>query len=195
VPVEKDNDVRRQCGFTITELLASIGLFSIIAAIGVPMVLGSMDGMKLGAAARVVHGELQTARLKAVSANRPIRVRFNCPAAGQFRMVELIGTPAAPDARDAAANRCSPTTYPYPVTNMNALTRPNHDGPVRLLGTGVSFVASQTVEFWPDGTAHADAGGGNPWPPIAGTGVTITVRYKSTDKSITVNGVGKVQIQ
>jgi prepilin-type N-terminal cleavage/methylation domain-containing protein len=195
VPVEKDNHVRRQCGFTITELLTSIALFSIIAAIGVPMVLGSLDAMQLSAAVRVVQGELQTARLKSVSANRPIRVRFNCPVAAQFRMVELIGTPAAPDARDSAANRCSPVAYPYPVTNMNALARPNHDGPVRLLGTGVSFVASQTVEFWPDGTAHADAGGGNPWPPIAGSGVTITVTYKNTNKSITVNGFGKVQIQ
>ncbi len=187
--------MRRQCGFTITELLATVALFSIVAAIGIPMVLGSLDGMKMGAAARLVHGELQTARLKAVSANRPIRVRFDCPAAGQFRMVELIGTPAVPDARDGAANRCSPTTYPYPVTNMNALTRPNHDGPVRLLGTGVSFMASQTVEFWPDGTAHANAGGGNPWPAIPGTGVIIMVKYKDSYKSITVNGVGKVQIQ
>jgi prepilin-type N-terminal cleavage/methylation domain-containing protein len=195
MPAQKDIHVRRQCGFTIIELFATIALFSIIAAIGVPMVLGSLQAMHLNAAARVVQGELQTARLKAVSANRPIRVRFNCPAAGQFRMVELIGTPAAPDARDSAANRCSPVAYPYPPTDVNALTRPNHDGPVRLLGTDVSFAASQTVEFWPDGTAHADAGSGNPWPPIAASGVTVTVRHKNTDKSITVNGVGKVQIQ
>ena len=182
-------------GFTLVDMLVTLAVFVVLAGAAVPALRDVTGSLRLGSALRDVERELQTARLKAVTSNRPIRVRFNCPAAGQFRMVELIGTPAAPDARDAAANRCSPTTYPYPVTNMNALTRPNHDGPVRLLGTGVSFVASQTVEFWPDGTAHADAGGGNPWPPIAGTGVTITVRYKSTDKSITVNGVGKVQIQ
>lgn len=184
----------RDSGFSITEVLATIALMALLAGIGVPMVLAGLDSMQLTGVVRSVQGELQSARLKAVSANRPMRVRFDCPVTGQFRMVELIGTPAAPDARDTASNRCSPVDYPYPPADVNPLTLPNHDGPVRYLKTGMTFSASPTIEFWPDGTAHADAGGGAPWPAIAGSGLSITLSHKGTLKSITVNGVGKVQI-
>ncbi len=187
-------NLRDHRGFSIIELLAVIALLAIIAGIGIPMVLGSLESFEISGSARAVQGELQAARLKAVSANRPIRVRFDCPAAGQYRMVELIGTPAAPDSADTSANRCSPTTYPYPPADTNLLTRPNHDGPVRRLKQGLTFSASQTIEFWPDGTAHADAGSGTPWPAI-GADATITVQGKTKTKSITVNGVGKVQMQ
>ncbi len=186
--------VRRDCGFSITEVLATIALMSILAAMGVPMVLSGMDTMKLNGVVRSIQGELQSARLKAVSANRAMRVRFDCPAAGQYRMVELLGSPASPDGRDSGVARCSPTTYPYPPASMNSLSRPNHDGPLRYLNSGMTFTSAPTVEFWPDGTAHADAGSGNPWPAIAGSGVSVTVSYKSRLKTITVNGVGKVQL-
>ena len=36
-----------------------------------------------------------------------MRVRFNCPAAGEYRTVELIGTASVPAAADTAADRCS----------------------------------------------------------------------------------------
>jgi len=185
--------VRRDCGFSLTEVMAVLTVLAITCAISVPVVLSSLDSMKASGAARSVHSEMQSARLKAVSANRPIRVRFNCPAAGQFRSVELIGTPAVPDARDTAADRCG-ATYPYPPSDTNLLTRPNHDGPVRYLTAGATFTASQTIEFWPNGSAHADTGAGTPWPAIANS-VTVSVKFKNTTKSITVNGVGKVNIQ
>jgi hypothetical protein len=141
-----------------------------------------------------VHSELQRARLKAVSTNRPMRVKFDCPAPNQFRMVELIGTPAAPDGRDSAVDRCSPTMYPDRANNGNRLSRPANDGSVRFLGDGVTFTASKTVEFWPDGTAHVDNGSGNPWPVIA-TPLSIDLKYKTFTNSVTVNGVGKIQIK
>jgi len=192
---QEDIHVRRDCGFSIVELLVVIAVIAIVGGMSVPPILNSLRTMQLNASVRDVQSELQTARLKAVSINRPMRVRFNCPAASQFRMVELIGTPSTPDARDTASNRCSTTTYPYPSPDQNALTRPNYDGPVRSLRRDIAFTASQTIEFWPDGTAHADGGTGTPWPPIAVNGISISVLYKTTTKSITVNGVGKVHIQ
>lgn len=187
-------NVRRDCGFSLIEMLAVLAVMAIIAAATIPAFLGSLETMKLSASARDVHSEMQSARLKAVSANRPMRIRFNCPADGLFRVVELIGTPAAPDAQDTAADRCSTSRYPYPAASTSVLSRPNHDGPVRYLRAGVSFVSSQTIEFWPDGTAHTDAGTGTPWPRITGV-VALSVQYKTSSRSITVNGVGKVQIQ
>jgi hypothetical protein len=111
--------------------------------------------------------------------------------------VELIGTPNNPAADDAdaqAATRCSTAKYPYPAPDTDAVTRPNHDGPLMTLNKSVSFKTVQTLEFWPNGTVHVS--GGTPWPIIgAATPVTITLQKNSATKSITVNSLGKIQIQ
>jgi len=184
-------------GFSITDLLATMTIMATLTAIATPGIVNMVDQMRLGMAERDVERELQFARLKAVSVNRPMRVRFNCPKTGQFRALELIGTPALPDANDAdtTANlsRCSEATYPYSPTgaDQSRLTRPNSDGPVRYLQPLTTFSASQTLEFWPDGSVHANTGG-NPWPNIGSPGVTITLSRKGKTKNITVNGLGKI---
>jgi hypothetical protein len=127
-----------------------------------------------------------------------MRVRFNCPVAGQIRAVELIGTSAVPNANDADAviDRCKESLYPYKTTGSDTsrLTKPNNDGAVRYLDSSVSFTASKTIEFWPDGTAHVDTGAGNPWPGAGTPGVTITLTRKGKTKNIVVNGLGKIQL-
>ncbi len=188
-------DLRRHGGFSLVELLAVAAIVAILGGLATPMVLAGLRNSRLNSAARSVQAELQRARLLAVTTNGPMRVRFNCPSTGMFRMVELIGTPALPDTQDSSSSRCSEVSYPYPPTTRNPLVRPQNDGPVRRLQPEVTFVSTKTIEFWPDGSAHADAGSGNPWPPIPLAGVTISVQYKTTTKSITVNGLGKIQLQ
>jgi prepilin-type N-terminal cleavage/methylation domain-containing protein len=194
--------VGSQTGFTLIEMVLVSAVLGIIMAISLPAISDVRDGMKLGQSMRTVERELQTARLEAVSANRAIRVRFNCPAAGQFRMVELIGTPSAPVTADnaTAAVRCSESTYPYPAADTNPLTAPNHDGPVRRLEFGVTFSASSTLEFWPDGTVRKSDGTAKlPWPVVSTAGTSIVVSQTrssvTTTRSISVNGLGKIQIQ
>jgi hypothetical protein len=174
----------------------------VLMAMAVPAIGDVRQGMKLGQSMRTVERELQAARLESVTANRPIRVRFNCPAAGQLRRVELIGTTSAPTAADnaAASVRCSDTTYPYPVPDLNPLTLPNHDGPVQRLESTVSFGTVATLEFWPDGSVHkAGSGSEQPWPVVstAGTSITITQTMNGVTqtRAISVNGLGKIQIQ
>ena len=53
------------------------------------------------------------------------------------------------------------------------LTLPNNDGPTRTLPTGVSFGAASTLEFWPDGSVHKQAGAENPWNVVAPTGTSF----------------------
>src|SRR6266571_3935398 len=126
--------VQRNHGFTLIELLMSVAIIGIIAGIGVPLMNNAAENMKLGEAAREVERELQTARMTAVTANQPMRLRFDCPVAGAYRIIELVGTPSSPAAADGAANRCALGNYPYPSdVDRNPLTRPNHDGPVRYL--------------------------------------------------------------
>ncbi len=181
-------------GFTLLEMLMVTTVIGIVAGIGMPLLNDISDSMKLGQAAREVERELQTARMAAVSANQPMRVRFTCNATGEYRMVELIGTPSVPVAADSAANRCSTALYPFPAADRNPLTRPNNDGPLRYLPALTTFTTSTTVEFWPDGTAHMASGTVNPWPVIASTGTNIVLTRKGKTKTILVNGLGKVQL-
>jgi prepilin-type N-terminal cleavage/methylation domain-containing protein len=188
---------RGDAGFTLIDIMVSLAVFAILMAGAVPMLIDVTGTMKLGQAVREVERELQTARLKAVTSNRPIRVRFNCPVAGEFRMVELIGTPGTPAAADddAVLTRCQQSSYPYPAGDSNALTRPNHDGPVRSLHSSLSFGAAETLEFWPDGSVHQQVGTELPWSAVPTTGTAVTVTKGTVVRTITVNHLGKIQLQ
>lgn len=157
-----------------------------LMAIAVPALNAMSDATKLSAATQQLERELQTARMKAVANNTPLRVRTNCPAVGYFRIVELLGT-----ASDTAADRCSASTYPWPAPDNDLATTPNYDGPVRQLLNGAT-VTTASIEFRPNGTA---------WDATSGTAtaiasaVTITVTRNSQTRSITVNSLGKVLLQ
>lgn len=184
-------------GFSLVDVLAVVAIIGILAGMAMPVMTNTLDGMRLDMALRDVERELQYARLKSVSSNRAMRVRFDCPVAAQMRVVELIGSPATPDARDTAADRCSETTYPTYAGggDANILTRPNNDGPVRRLQPGATFAAVQTLEFRPNGTVHADAGTGTPWPVLPAAGATISVSRHGVTKTIGVNFLGRITIQ
>jgi Tfp pilus assembly protein FimT len=175
-------------GFSLVDMLFTMAIFATVSAIAVPAMTSTFENQRLGIEVRNVERELQTARLAAVGANRPIRIRFNCPATGQYRRVELLGsvnTPAADDADTRAAVRCD-----YPAApDGNPLTRPNHDGQIQRLHTSVSFAAIQTLEFWPNGTVHTPAN----LRPLDQP-VTLTLSKGSMTKSITVNSLGKIRI-
>ncbi len=185
-----------QAGFTLVEMMMTVTVFAILAGAAVPQFADMTGGMRLRQGLREVERELQAARLKAVSSNRPIRVHFNCPAAGSYRAVELIGTPSIPDDDDDAGDRCSTGSYPFPADDTNRLTLPNHDGPVRQLHSTLAFGAAEALEFWPDGSIHqADESEGTPWAPIPTTGSAITIVKDDLVGVITVNGLGKIQVQ
>lgn len=186
-------------GFTLVDIIAVVAITATVMAIATPPLLNMVDQYKLGSATREVERELQFARLKSVSTESPMRVRFNCPVAGQLRVVQLIGTPAVPDPTldpDSYTDRCNEAIFPYKPTSAGSsrLTKPNNDGPLRYLDASVSVTTSQTLEFWPDGSAHAASGTTVPWPNIGAAGVTITLTRKGVTKNIVVNGLGKIQM-
>jgi type II secretory pathway pseudopilin PulG len=174
-------------GFSLVDLIATVAVFATVSAIAVPAITDAFENQRLGTELRNVERELQQARLGAVTANHPIRIRFNCPTVGSYRRVELLGTvntPATDDADARAAVRCN-----YGTPDRNPLTRPNHDGQLRQLHSSVSFLAAQTLEFWPNGTVHVPG----TLTPLAAP-VTLTLAKGSSTKSITVNSLGKIRI-
>ncbi len=189
-------DLRPAAGFTLLDTLVTMAILAVLMGMAVPVMTDITRSMRLGQGAREVERELQTARFKAVTTNRTMRVRFNCPVADQYRTVELIGTPGAPVAADSANDRCG-SGYPYP-SNPD-LASPNHDGAVQRLPQTITFNSVRTIEFRPDGTAHIDTGAGNPWPDLASGGTSIVVQQihggVATTRSVAVNSLGKIQIQ
>jgi prepilin-type N-terminal cleavage/methylation domain-containing protein len=180
-------------GFSLIELIAVVAVTAILVAVALPQIGEMLTAMRLGDGTRMVERELQTARLKAVSSNRIIRVRTNCPAAGFYRMVEYLGTIQAPAAADVPVERCLHSLYPYPAPDTDPMTRPNHDGPVRVMPAAVA-VTTASIEFRPNGTAWwVDAAGQAEAIPLAGT--DLTVSYKARTKRINVNQLGKIIIQ
>ena len=171
------------------EMILVLAVFVVLSSMAVPALLAFGDRMKLGQGQRDVERELQMARLKAVTANRRMRVLFNCPAAGQYRRVEVIGSAA-----DDAADRCSEAKYPILPPDRNPLTRPNFDGAIRYLPLKVSFGAASGLQFAPDGTVmYQNAGVWIDVPDPDGTTVTLTKTGTTDVARITVNHLGKIQ--
>jgi prepilin-type N-terminal cleavage/methylation domain-containing protein len=172
-------------GFTVVEMLMVVSMIAVLAVIGLPVMKDMTQSIKLSEASRLVEREMQDARLRAVNSNRLIRVRLNCPTAGYIRSVEVLGTGA-----DMATNRCT-TAYPFPPPDDDIGTRPNFDGPVRVLPNGAT-VSDAVIQFSPDGTAAEVISG---VPTAIATPVTITITRDSKSKTVTVNNAGKIQLK
>jgi prepilin-type N-terminal cleavage/methylation domain-containing protein len=186
---------RARAGFTLIELLMVVAVFIVMSAIAMPQLGRALELYRLGIAVREMERELQTARVNAVTANRPVRVLFNCPVTGQFRRVEVLGEPGVPDGRDDSLARCNETTFPYPAPDLDPLTRPNLDGPVHRLPVGVTMGGIGGIEFLPNGTARSDApGGAITFADIPVAGVTATATKGSASRTVIINGLGRVFI-
>jgi prepilin-type N-terminal cleavage/methylation domain-containing protein len=176
-------------GFTLTELVAVMALASAVLAVTVPQVQSFLKIQRSKNAARMVEREMQSARLKAVSATRSMRVRFNCPATGQFRLLEVTGIGAT----DSATNRCDPAAYPSPGANDTLRSTPSMDSPVLTLPPGATV--SGTVlqfEFSPQGAVSSVSTTGVVTPLASDT--TITVTKEGFSRTITVNELGRVRL-
>ena len=169
----------------------TVAVSSTIMGIAIPSAKNVVDRMRHGIATREVERTLQQARMKSVSANRPMQVRLNCPADGQFRMVERTDIASI----DSDPNRCDEVLYPYPSPNDTDPLTPAQDGPGVLLHFSVA-VAGSHVQFSPDGTAQElVASGGTLVAQTISTPVTITLTKGTDASTVTINALGKIQIQ
>ena len=175
-------------GFTMIELLFVLAAIITMTAIAVPNISNLMQSQRAADGARTVERELQVARLQAVSTSKSMRVRLNCPAAGQLRILEVTGV----DSTDTDAQRCDPATYPSPGPIDTLQATPSLDSPVVYLSDGVTVTSTVTIfQFDPDGRVGSVVGGVE--TPI-GTGTTITVSYATYTHTVSINGFGRIKI-
>ena len=179
--------LRDTSGFTLIDLLMVIALVALIAGIAVPAATNATEGMRLGMATREVEQQLQTAQMRAVSANRALRIRVNCPSQRQLRIVEVTGVSAT----DLDGNRCDDTLFPFPGPNDTDPATPSLDGPVRTLHPAVTLTGPD-LQFSPNGTTQQVVGGTA--SPIT-TPVALTVSKDGETSTVVVNGLGKIDIQ
>jgi type IV fimbrial biogenesis protein FimT len=68
--------MHKNSGFTIMELMTTIAIIAVLAAIAIPNMIGWRSGTKLQGAVENLRGDLQWAKLKAVQENEFVTVLF-----------------------------------------------------------------------------------------------------------------------
>jgi type IV fimbrial biogenesis protein FimT len=152
-------------GFSLIELLITVGLVGVMSAIAAPSFTASNGRSRLYTATETIQLQLRSARLAAISRNRPVRVAFNCPVAGASRLLTVTGNAAVDD----AANRCT--------TNQ-----PN-DGAAIYLPTKVTFGNVPRLEFSGRGIVTAQG---------ATVPMSFTVSYGNDTRTVFVTAIGRI---
>jgi type II secretory pathway pseudopilin PulG len=161
-------------GFSLLELLVMVGIIGVVSAISIPYLSGSTSRNAVWTTSEQIGSQIRQARLKAITRNTRFRVRFNCPAAGQYRVLVVTGVAA----QDDAADRCDQTyqhdsgvyTVPRNITYTAALPvlEVNGRGMYSLIGVGVlplpitvthtgDVVISRRLTVSPTGQINFDA--------------------------------------
>ena len=177
----------RRDGFTINELLMVVAVASTLAGMSMPMIGGAMREYEMNSSTRQVAGEIRGARFTAVAKNRTMRVRFNCPGPGQFRVIEVTGNAGI----DNDQNRCAEANYPFPDPNPAAA--PNADGPIMWLNDAAAFGAVQDIQITTRGRVQPLTG--CPAACVAGLPpASIELDNGHEKKSLTISASGIVTI-
>jgi type II secretory pathway pseudopilin PulG len=175
---------RSESGYTIVELMIGVAIAATLAGATIPMADDTLRHYALTQAVDSVSATVRQARMTAVSKNRTIQVRFDCPTPGQMRIVEVTGNPTI----DTDPNRCSPTAYPYPDSDPNTL--PNADGPVVPLPSRSRFGTFESLQIDPQGRVTPQANCPNcTSSPVP---ATIDVRTSYATRTITVTTGGQI---
>lgn len=168
---------RLEQGASLMEVLVVVALVATVGGLAVPQLSTALEEYRLNSAGRQVAAQIRAARLAAVTANRVMLVRFDCPGPNMYRVVEFTGVPAI----DTAADRCS---APWP--DPDPATLPNVDGPPAVLPDTMTFALTQDLRISTTGQVTPLAGG---MPAI------IRVTNGTRVGQITVSAAGRVQVQ
>jgi len=120
-------------GVTMMDLIVTVGIFLILAAIASLNTVDALASYRLNAAARQLYVELQRVRMKAISENRRFRVVFSSEA----------------------------DTYQLQPQNPGSSTYDNTWEPSKFLPQGIDVDGSTTATITFTSRGTADSGGGS----------------------------------
>lgn len=152
-------------GFSLIELLVTLGLVGVMSAVAIPSLTTSNSRTRLYTATELIQVQLRSARVAAITRNRPVRVAFNCPVAGAVRMLTVTGNAVVDD----AANRCT--------TNQ-----PN-DGAAVYLPAKVTLGTIPRLEFSGRGIVTAQG---------AAVPISFTLSYGYDTRTVVVTAIGRI---
>ena len=146
------------------------GVIGVAAAVAIPAMNNAVERNRVIAGAELIAAQIREARLAAISRNQAFRVRFNCPAAGAFRMLEVTGDASVDDDSD----RC---TASFP-----------NDGPPQYLSGNVSFGESGPHDLQISARGQVSALDGATLPLV------FEVTYGSQTRNVSVTALGRVTV-
>jgi prepilin-type N-terminal cleavage/methylation domain-containing protein len=159
--------MRSERGYSMVELLITLGLIGVVSAISVPVFIESNARSSLWSGSEQLGASIRSARLKAISQNTAHRVTFNCPAANELRILIMTGDPAVDD----DAGRCSQTV--------------DGDSGIIQLPGGVAYDVDDATSLQVTGRGIFTANGG-------AIPLTITVTHGAATRTLTVSGTGQI---
>jgi prepilin-type N-terminal cleavage/methylation domain-containing protein len=126
--------MRSERGYTLIEVLITVGLIGVVTAISVPVFIESSARTNIWTASERIGATIRQTRLKAISQNTVYRVHFACPSAGDLRTLVVTGVPAVDD---DFPGRCSEMLEgDTDVMELPAGVSYDHDGVTYLQVTG-----------------------------------------------------------
>jgi len=159
--------MRSERGYTLIEVLITVGLIGVVTAISVPVFIESNSRSNLWSGAERIGAAVRQARLRAISTNTSFRVAFDCPGANQLRTLIITGDAAI----DNAAGRCNSTLA--------------GDSGVIELPTGVAYDVPATTSLQVNGRGFFSSNGGS-IPSV------ITVTHGGSTRTLTVSLTGQI---
>jgi type II secretory pathway pseudopilin PulG len=79
--------MRSNRGFTLLEAIIVMGMLGALGAMALPVMFDANNRNSVWTASEQIGSQVRQARLMAITRNSSFQVRFNCPAAGQFRLL------------------------------------------------------------------------------------------------------------
>ncbi len=145
-------------GFGVMQGLFSLLIVGGVSAMYMPKMTEMLHHYLLMGVAHEVGAQIRGARVLAVTTGTTVRVRFNCPGPGEYRVLEVTNRRSIDSDRD----RCSTRAFPYPDPSPGK--GPDHDGPLMTLKEGVRFSDHQDFDIGPTGEITPVGGGQAPVP-------------------------------